>query len=340
MKHLPLLFLLAGFVGLALLISNIGLPVLFANLLQLGWCLLIIVGIELLVDVFNTKGWWYTFSPRDRMVPFGVLYAIRQAGAAINAVTPTATIGGEFVKVSLLQSYLPIPAGIVSVITAKLSLAFGQAFFVTIGLIVFLQRLHVSSPIAFALVGTFVLTLLGCVLFLRFQRTGLFASGFRLAEWLRISPAIFFSLRDKTELLDMKLAAFHAAHSMDFALSVLFHFLAQWFGALQIYLLLRWLEIPADIWTCCAIEALALLIDGALFFVPGKVGVQEGGKVLIFTALGYTAATGLTVGVALRLNQIIVTILGLLMLTMLQTTSASRRSARHDRRTVLHEPQR
>src|SRR5262249_19248208 len=61
----------------------------------------------------------------------------------------------------------------------------------------------------------------------------------------------------------------------------------------------------------------SLLIDGALFFVPGQVGAQEGGKVLIFTALGFTATTGLTVGVALRLNQVALILLGLATLAAL-----------------------
>jgi uncharacterized membrane protein YbhN (UPF0104 family) len=78
------------------------------------------------------------------------------------------------------------------------------------------------------------------------------------------------------------------------------------------------------------------LIEGALFFVPGKVGVQEGGKVLIFTALGFTAATGLTVGVAMRLNYLAITLLGLLMLAVLQVTSTPDRDVTDGTLPVLH----
>lgn len=109
----------------------------------------------------------------------------------------------------------------------------------------------------------------------------------------------------------------HTTRSSDFAKSILFHFLAQGLGALQIFLFLLWLAVPADFFTCIAIESFSLLIDGALFFVPGQVGVQEGGKVLIFTALGFTASTGLTVGIALRLNQLGLILLGLMTLAVL-----------------------
>ena len=46
------------------------------------------------------------------------------------------------------------------------------------------------------------------------------------------------------------------------------------------------------------------MIQLALFFVPGSIGVQEGGKVVVFTALGLPAAAGLTVAIAFRLTQL------------------------------------
>ena len=53
--------------------------------------------------------------------------------------------------------------------------------------------------------------------------------------------------------------------------------------------ILHWLDAPAPLMTCLAIEAFAIVVDSAMFFVPARVGVQEGGRVLIFTALGMSA---------------------------------------------------
>lgn len=75
-------------------------------------------------------------------------------------------------------------------------------------------------------------------------------------------------------------------------------------GVLQVYLLLCWLGLPAGVVTCVAIEAFSVLIQLALFLVPASIGVQEGGKVLIFTALGLPAVAGLSVGIAFRLTQL------------------------------------
>ncbi len=311
MKKLPLLFLAAGLICLLLLVRGIGLSILLNNLRQISWCVLLVIAAELMGDVLNTRGWRYLFPSEERIVPFSTLYGVRLAGTAVNAVTPTAMVGGEVLKALLLQRYLPLSDGLASVISAKLSLTLGQALFILVGLFAFLHRLVLPPAVKGALVAAFLLIVLGSLLFLRVQQNGLFAWLFRLAERFGLPSTTLVGLRAQAVTLDDKLASLHTTRGTDFVLSVLFHFLAQGLGALQIFLLLFWLAIPTDFFICMAVEAFSLLIDGALFFVPGQVGTQEGGKVLIFTALGLTATTGLTVGVALRLNQVVMILLGL-----------------------------
>jgi hypothetical protein len=80
---------------------------------------------------------------------------------------------------------------------------------------------------------------------------------------------------------------------------------------MQLWFILGALGIGASLTTCLALEAASLTIDAATFFVPGRVGVQEGGRVLVFSALGFGAATGLAVAVVVRLNQLAVSAVGL-----------------------------
>src|SRR5262245_20732429 len=139
MKRLPFLFLIAGLICLFLLIHTLGLYTLLSNLEQLSWCVLLVIATELIGDVVITYGWRYLFPVREHHVPFSVLYGIRLAGAAVNAVTPTAMVGGEGLKAFFLKKYLPLSDGLASVISAKLSLMLGQALFVLIGLFAFLD---------------------------------------------------------------------------------------------------------------------------------------------------------------------------------------------------------
>ena len=66
--------------------------------------------------------------------------------------------------------------------------------------------------------------------------------------------------------------------------------------------------------TALSLETGSVLIDGILFFVPAKVGTQEGGKVMLFAALGLNPARGLTVGVVRRIRELVYAGLGLVVL--------------------------
>jgi hypothetical protein len=85
-------------------------------------------------------------------------------------------------------------------------------------------------------------------------------------------------------------------------------------GAAEIYLILYWVGAAVDWPTAVALETGSVLIDGMLFFVPAKIGTQEGGKVVLFAALGLSPTRGLTVGVVRRIRELTYAGLGLLAL--------------------------
>jgi hypothetical protein len=88
-------------------------------------------------------------------------------------------------------------------------------------------------------------------------------------------------------------------------------------GAAEIYLILRWVGSSVDWQTALALETGSVLVDGILFFVPAKIGTQEGGKVVLFAALGLSPARGLTVGVVRRIRELVYAGLGLVALGVL-----------------------
>jgi hypothetical protein len=70
---------------------------------------------------------------------------------------------------------------------------------------------------------------------------------------------------------------------------------------------------------------LAVLIEGAFFFVPARVGVQEGGLYTIFFALGLDPAKGFSLGLVRRLRELVWGLVGLIILGL----------CRHPRSSVL-----
>ncbi|MBI2205098.1 MAG: flippase-like domain-containing protein [Candidatus Rokubacteria bacterium] len=310
-QRLQLAALVLGLGLFASLIYGIGPWTIVADLGQIGWGIAVIVGLELAVDAVNTMGWRLTFAPSDRTVSFPVLFLVRLAGTAVNQAVPAATVGGEPVKVMLLRPYVAAANAWASVITAKLSYGVAQSVFVLCGLLVAFRGLDVPTSISRALFGALGLTLAGLAAFFGLQRRGLFAATGAAAGRLGLPEYWTDWLRRATGSLDDQIRDVLVLRRGDFLRSVAWHLSAFAIGVLQVFLLLRWLGLPADLLTCVAIETFSLLVQLALFLVPASIGVQEGGKVLIFTALGLPAAAGLAVGLAFRLTQIAEIALGL-----------------------------
>lgn len=58
----------------------------------------------------------------------------RTAGVAVNLLTPTASVGGDFVKAGVVRRWVPVTDGFASVMVDKLTFAHGDTIFVVVGL--------------------------------------------------------------------------------------------------------------------------------------------------------------------------------------------------------------
>ncbi|MCC6767200.1 MAG: flippase-like domain-containing protein [Deltaproteobacteria bacterium] len=301
---------LAGFGVFAALVQHVGPARLVDDLRRFGWAILAVVAFELVIDACNTAA-WRAILPPGSPVGFGRLYWVRQAGVAINQVTPTATVGGEVVKTLLLRPYLRTATTAASLVAARMSYALGQTILVLLGLSAVLSRTGDAPDLRGAIVLTVVATAGGVLSFVWLQRGGIFA---RLANGLPrlgLAERLVERARAAARALDRQLAAFYRERPGAFVASVSWHALGQIVGLFQLSFTLTMLGMPVSIATCLAIEAFALVLDSAAFLVPGRVGVQEAGRVLVFTTFGLSATTGLAVAVIVRLSQLTVVALGL-----------------------------
>jgi len=215
------------------------------------------------------------------------------------------------VKVMLLRTRVSAANAWASVITAKLSYAVAQAIFVLVGFVLAFARLDLPGRLSSALAAAFVLTTAGLLSFFALQRRGIFAGLGAAARALGLPRRWVDAAADATASLDASIRELHVRRPLDFARSVAWHVSGFGFGVLQVFVLLHWLGISTDLVACVAIESFSMLIQLALFLVPGSIGVQEGGKVLIFAALGLPPSAGLAVGVGFRSVQLAEIALGL-----------------------------
>jgi putative membrane protein len=310
-------FLVGGLTLLAFLIRELGPSTVLANLRIVGWGIVLIIGQEGLAYLANTLGWLSAFPSPRPAIPFRQLLAARIAGDAINYVTPTATLGGEFVRTRFLHGQANGTALVASVTVAKLCQTIGQIVFVVIGLTVIVDETPLPPPMRHALMaGLSAFSALVMVLVIA-QRRGMFAPLLRLSQRLRLS-ARAPELTRQLQHLDEEIARIHGNAPGAVFLSVM-GFLTGWAcGVVEIYLILWFLGVPVGVERALTIEVLSVAIDGMLFFVPAKVGTQEGGKVLIFTILGLDPAKGLALGILRRIRELTWALIGLLILSRQQ----------------------
>jgi len=314
MRRLQLFLLLIGIALFVLVVRNVGVSTIVQGLRSVGWSFVGIFAIELLIDALHTEGWRWCLPPHERVVPFFHLLATRTAGFAVNALTPTATVGGEVVKGMLLRRWVPLADAFAAVLVDKLTFAVAQAMFLVVGLVSVLQGIPLNArERTFAVVIVIVWTA-AVGAFFALQRYGVFRIGIGVVRGLFGGGSLLERLPERTADFDSRITTYLTGHQRDFARSVLFHLVAQAARTLQFYLALTALGFDPGLFECFATAAGFVFIEATLFLVPGKLGVLEGGHVVIFSALGFGAAAGLTVSFALRLSELCSALLGLVAL--------------------------
>jgi uncharacterized membrane protein YbhN (UPF0104 family) len=81
--------------------------------------------------------------------------------------------------------------------------------------------------------------------------------------------------------------------------------------ALEIWLALYFLGAQVSFTEAVVIESLIQAVSSAAFFVPGGLGVQEGGFILIGGALGLEPSTCLALAGARRIRDLLIFVPGL-----------------------------
>ncbi len=318
--------LVAGCTLFVLLVYQMGFDALAANLRLVGAGITLVIAQEILAYAANTLGWWAAF-PRPRpALRFTRLLAARIAGDAVNYVTPTATLGGEVVRVSLMRGQAAMIDVGASVAVAKLAQTLAQLLFVVAGLAILADEIPFEGVGRVALVAA--VSALGlCVAIVVMARRGsLFVRLVRIADALqrRALPATWTRRLDaerrltawdsRARRLDDAIARSHGANGGPLLLSTGF-FLVGWVdGIVEVYLILWLLGIAPSVRLAATIEVLSVAVDACLFFMPAKLGTQEGGKVLIFTLLGLDPGKGLALGMVRRIREIVWTLAGLVTL--------------------------
>jgi len=312
-------------VGLAAwLLTSYGFARILAVVLQVGWAgMLAVVLFHLPQILCSALGWQAISGTRTRTALTGDLqlhtrtyFSLRWIREAINNLLPLAQIGGELVAARLLQRRGAPLAGAIAGTVADLLLEMAtQVMFTVLGVFL-LVRLVGHSEVAVLVTRGLLLATLGLV--------GAFAALWLGAARL-LEKAVLGMGRSLGWPATEGIGGLHEALMSCFnsparvALGGFWH-LASWLlGGIEVCLILRFCGADVGLTAGLIIESLGQAAKTVGFAVPGAVGVQEGGYVLIGRALGISPEIALALSLVKRLREVV---LGLPALALWHRTAA------------------
>jgi uncharacterized protein (TIRG00374 family) len=293
-----------GIALLLFLIWKIGMSELWEELGLLGWGLVPLILIEGVASVFHTLGWRHCLTGVQRSIPFYRLFRIRLAGYSINYLTPTADLGGELTKGTLLTTDNSGATAATGVLIGKLALTLAQFLFVALGSILTLWGVPLPVGLWPAMLIGNALLASGVIGFLLVQKYGKLGG---LVRWLvgrNLGGKILQSAAKHVNEVDNELRLFYEQRKRDLPLAMLWHTLGYACGILQSWYFLYLLTDDASLRVAAGIWFLGTWFDFLTFAIPLGVGVQEATRVVALKALGFNSVMGLAYGVTLRLEQI------------------------------------
>ena len=291
-----------------------GVPVILATLSEAGWG-------RLLVAAFHLLPLWLDALAIDVLLTAGPSATLRNAvmarwaGESANSLMPAGQIGGPVLMarhLTLRGLRMSDAAAAITVSTTLQSVA--QILFALLGVILLGAReghLDESAVRNGALMACFVLC---CVVagFYAMQRRGLYAKLVRAASRFR-RPGGSSGWMNHAESIDQAVQVLYGRTGAVVAsfVSSLVGWLA---GTGEAFLILVLLGHPVSWLDALLLESLGQGIRGASFAVPGAVGVQEGGYLLLAPIAGLTPDTALGVSLAKRARELLLGVPGLLYL--------------------------
>ena len=305
--------IIGGIAGLCLsawLLESYGVGRILDLLHHAGWFgILTVVAFHLIQILFSAMGWRAIAGPTVPQPGLWTYVVMRWIREGVNNLLPVGQIGGEFVVARLLQrrglKLSPAIAGTVADLTMEMVT---QILFTLLGLILLLQTVG-DGGIAGYIVSGVAIAALVAASFVGSQWFGLAAGIEKLL--LRLGRSFGWSATaNVTGLHDDLIGCYRRLDRVAWA--ILWHTVSWLLGGIEICLALHFLGHDVGIVPGLIIESLGQALKAVGFAVPGALGVQEGGYIVICQLFGLSPEVAIALSLMKRLREVGLGIPGLL----------------------------
>jgi len=298
-------------VGIALFVAIIawqGVGEVAEALGRAGWGIIAIALFHLPPLWADSMGWRSLFPPPQRPPWLRTLRA-RWIGESINDLLPVLQMGGNVVKAWLLVGRgVQVSQAGGSVIVDVTLVVMTQILFTLFGIALVVPLLGSKGSFIVVLAGTGIMAVL-LAGFYAAQRRGFLSIVARVSRRvLGVSESVSFS--NGAASIDAEVLRLYS-NPRTLVTSGCWHILGWFLGVGEVWFALRLLGHPVDIGTALLFESLGQAVRTGAFAVPGALGIQEGGYILIGRALGIEPSIALALSLARRVRELLVGLPGL-----------------------------
>ena len=308
LKHMGTLVALAGLALAIWLVLLQDLSTLGSELLKGGPLLVAAALAHVPTMTLNAQA-WRILVVATSMPRLWMMLRIVWVRESVNGLLPVARVGGEIVSYRLMRLAGINSADAIASLAVDMALSIvSQAVFAIFG-VVLLAHFGNIDWYWQGIVGGLLLLLAGAAAFVLVQRRGLAVALMRLLNRVAADRLVHFA--GHSQRIDDQIRCLWERPDLLWR-SFSWQLIAWVAGTLEIWLAAWALGHPIPVGEALMIEALIQAISSAAFFVPGALGVQEGGFLLVGASIGLSSEAAISLALARRLRDLIIFVPGLL----------------------------
>ena len=301
MRVLAILSVLVGLgIVIALIVMN-GAAGIAAGLAAAGWGILAVIAMHLPQVVMSSLA-WRTLVISAQTPPRLTFFGLRWIREAVNGLLPVAQIGGHIVGARLLAlAGVPLATAGATVAVDLTMEMLSQAVFTLLGVGLLAAGDGDGGLSTRTTTGVLAALCMLVIVFILSQRFGLF----RLLEggllWMGRRQR-WTGLEDVSGLHAAIVALYQSRRRLIRSWS--WHFVAWLLGGLEVRVGLHVLGVAVGLRDATIIESLGQAFRAVGFVVPGGLGIQEGGVLLICSQLGIAPQVAIELALLRRIREL------------------------------------
>src|SRR5215467_1792654 len=318
---------IAWLIGIAVVIGLViwsGIDAIAHAVASVGWGILAVLMVRVITVSVAGVGWRLLF-PAHSHPGLGTSVLVRFIREAANALLPLMQVGGDLIGARLIMfGGVAGPLAAASIIVDILLQAVTQFLFACIGVAV-LIALGAGDGLARTIASALVVAALLLGGFYLAQRR----AGQRILQWIMngLAGDRQWRVLGTIDAVYEALATIYAGR-LRLVLSSLVHMLGWLIGVAEVLVVFAFMGNPVGLAEAIVIESLLHAVRGAAFAVPGALGAQEGGLVLLCAMFGIPPEQAIVLSLVKRAADLVLGVPGLLGWQMLEWQRLQANSAR------------